>query len=71
MEIESELDIEIFQTLNLIKRTEEMLELHKSREDFSELAITQYQKMKDDLSKQLAQLLAKYNLNVQILPLAA
>jgi ABC-type sugar transport system ATPase subunit len=71
MEIENELDIEIFQTLNLIKRTEEMINLHQNREDFSELAVVQYKKMKDDLSKQLAELLAKYNLNVQILPLAA
>jgi ABC-type sugar transport system ATPase subunit len=71
MEIESELDIEIFQTLNLIKRTEEMINLHQNREDFSELAVAQYRRMKEDLSKQLAQLLVKYHLNVQILPLAA
>ena len=71
MEIESDLDIEIFQTLNQIKRTEEIIEFHKNQEDFSELAIYQYQRLKVDLSNQLSILLSKYNLNVQILPFAA
>jgi hypothetical protein len=71
MEIENELDIEIFQTLNQIKRTEEIIEFHKNQEDFSELAISQYQRLKADLSNQLSFLLSKYNLNVHILPFAA
>ena len=71
MEIESDLDIEIFQTLNQIKRTEEIIEFHKNQEDFSELTINQYQRLKADLSNQLSILLSKYNLNVQILPFAA
>ena len=71
MEIESDLDIEIFQTLNQIKRTEEIIEFHRNQEDFSELAIHQYQRLKTDLSNQLSVLLSKYNLNVQILPFAA
>ena len=71
MEIESDLDIEIFQTLNQIKRTEEIIEFHRNQEGFSELAINQYQRLKADLSNQLSVLLSKYNLNVQILPFAA
>ena len=54
MEIESDLDIEIFQTLNQIKRTEEIIEFHRNQEDFSELAIYQYQRLKADLSNQLS-----------------
>lgn len=68
MEIENELDIEIFQTLNQIKRTEEIIKFHQSQEDVSELAIIQYARMKDDLSNQLAELLSRYNLDVKISP---
>ena len=68
MEIENELDIEIFQTLNQIKRTEEIIRFHQSQEDISELSIFQYRRMKEDLSNQLVELLAKYNLDVKISP---
>ncbi len=66
MEIENELDIEIFQTLNQIKRTEEIIKFHQSQEEISELAIFQYRRMKQDLSNQLAKLLSKYSLDVKI-----
>ncbi len=68
MEIENELDIEIFQTLNQIKRTENIIKFHQSQEEISELAIFQYRKMKEDLSNQLAALLSKYSLDVKISP---
>jgi hypothetical protein len=68
MEIENELDIEIFQTLSQIKRTEEIIKFHQSQEDVSELAVFQYKKMKEDLSNQLAELLSKYSLDVKISP---
>jgi hypothetical protein len=68
MEIENELDIEIFQTLNQIKRTEEIIKFHLSQEEISELAIFQYRRMKEDLSNQLAKLLSKYSLDVKISP---
>ena len=66
MEIENELDIEIFQTLNQIKRTEEIIKFHQSQEEISELAVFQYKRMKEDLSNQLAKLLSKYSLDVKI-----
>ena len=68
MEIENELDIEIFQTLSQIKRTEEIIKFHQNQEDVSELAIFQYRRMKEDLSNQLAELLSKYSLDVKISP---
>jgi hypothetical protein len=68
MEIENELDIEIFQTLNQIKRTEEIIKFHQSQEEVSELAIFQYRRMKENLSNQLAELLSKYSLDVKISP---
>ena len=68
MEIENELDIEIFQTLNQIKRTEDIIKFHQNQEEMSELAIFQYRKMKEDLSNQLAALLSKYSLDVKISP---
>ena len=68
MEIDNELDIEIFQTLNQIKRTEEIIRFHQSQEEISELAVFQYRRMKEDLSNQLAELLSKYSLDVKISP---
>ena len=68
MEIDNELDIEIFQTLNQIKRTEEIIRFHQSQEEISELAVFQYRRMKEDLSSQLAELLSKYSLDVKISP---
>ena len=68
MEIENELDIEIFQTLNQIKRTEDIIKFHQSQDEISELAVSQYKRMKEDLSNQLAQLLSKYSLDVKISP---
>ena len=64
----NELDIEIFQTLNQIKRTEEIIRFHQSQEEISELAVFQYRRMKEDLSSQLAELLSKYSLDVKISP---
>ena len=64
----NELDIEIFQTLNQIKRTEEIIRFHQSQEEISELAVFQYRRMKEDLSNQLAELLSKYSLDVKISP---
>ena len=68
MEIDNELDIEIFQTLNQIKRTEEIIRFHQSQEEISELAVLQYRRMKEDLSSQLAELLSRYSLDVKISP---
>lgn len=59
--MENELDIEIFQTLNQIMRTEEIIKFHQSQEDVSELAIVQYRRMKEDLSNQLAELLCDWS----------
>lgn len=66
MEIHDELEIEIFHTLEKIRRTEEMIRTHVNA-GTEEIIINQYQALKTELSQQLAELLSNaINAKIQI-----
>ena len=66
MEIQDELEIEIFHTLEKIKRIEAMLLRHTEAKSEA-LIISQYKSLKHELSQELATLLSKAtNAKVQI-----
>ncbi|CAG5011716.1 hypothetical protein DYBT9275_05008 [Dyadobacter sp. CECT 9275] len=66
MEIHDELEIEIFHTLEKIRRTEEMIRAHVNA-GTEEIIINQYQALKTELSQQLAELLSNaINAKIQI-----
>ena len=66
MEIHDELAIEIFNTLENIRRVESMIRKHVEAKS-EDLIINQYYSLKKELSQQLAELLSNAtNTNVQI-----
>jgi len=66
MEIHDELAIEIFHTLENIRRVESMIRKHVEAKS-EDLIINQYYSLKKELSQQLAELLSNAtNTNVQI-----
>ena len=66
MEIHDELEIEIFHTLENIRRVESMIRKHVEAKS-EDLIINQYYSLKKELSQQLAELLSNAtNTNVQI-----
>jgi len=66
MEIHDELEIEIFHTLENIRRVEGMIRKHVEAKS-ENLIINQYESLKKELSQQLADLLSNAtNTNVQI-----
>jgi hypothetical protein len=58
MEIQSELQIEIFHTLEKIERVNKAAAFHQIQPDVDQLAITQYFNLKKELTNQLLSLLA-------------
>ena len=66
MEIHDELEIEIFHTLENIRRVESMIRKHVEAKS-ENLIVNQYYSLKKELSQQLADLLSNAtNTNVQI-----
>ena len=66
MEIYDELEIEIFHTLEKIRRVENMIKRHANSKS-EDLIINQYVSLKKELSQQLADLLSQAtNAKVQI-----
>lgn len=66
MEIQDELQIEIFYTLEKIERMNRAAAFHKSQTEIDEYAIAQYFAMKASLTKQLLTLLAVMDVRLQM-----
>jgi hypothetical protein len=70
MEIQDEIYIRIFQTLDLISRAEKSISKHLNREDKDETAIANYEQLKAGFTIELLELLEKVGVNLR-LPVAA
>lgn len=66
MEVHNELLIEILTTLEKIERMNKAIEFHSEMEDPDLSAITQYQSVKNDLSKQLTGLLVRFGVKLEL-----
>lgn len=65
MEIQDEIDIQIFHTLEKIKRINKHIAFHKSAESPDEFAIEQWEDIRNDLVRQLQELLAEIDVPLQ------
>ena len=65
MEIQSEHDIEIFHTLDKIRRVNQAIRFHSSLENPDSFTIEQYRKLKQELSEQLVALLSYFDLQLK------
>jgi hypothetical protein len=59
MEIYDEIDIQIFHTLEKIKRINKHIHLHQNADEPDDFAIEQWQEIRNDLTRQLQEMLAK------------
>jgi hypothetical protein len=66
MEIQDEVQIEIFYTLEKIERMNRATAFHLRQEAIDEVAVMQYMKVKADLTKQLLALLATMDVRLQV-----
>jgi hypothetical protein len=64
MEIQSELQIEIFHTLEKIERVNKAAAFHQIQADADQLAINQYLNLKKELTNQLLSLLATMDIRL-------
>ncbi|MCU0326775.1 MAG: hypothetical protein MUF45_16255 [Spirosomaceae bacterium] len=61
-----DIQIQIGQTIEAIIRTNEILKNHQNRSEPDWFAVKQYQSIKDDLTRQLMDLLANLNINISV-----
>lgn len=66
MEIKDAVQIEIFHTLEKIERMNKAIAFHKAIEGPDKLAIEQYLQIKEQLTRQLLQLLEEMDLKLQM-----
>ena len=66
MEVHSELLVEILATLEKIERMNNAILFHSNSDEPDLIAIAQYKRVKNDLSKQLTGLLANFGLDLQV-----
>ena len=66
MEIQEERQIEIFHTLEKIERMNKTIQFHQVQETQDKTAISQYQSVRQDLIRQLRDLLSKWDVMFQL-----
>ncbi len=69
--LENPLYIEVLSTLEQIERMNKAIAFHQSFETPDQLAIEQYQYLKNDFTRQLVELLKQLNIAVEAFGLAA